>query len=440
MDTSLYIDHRPVTSDVGNGIVVRVLLTLTGHVPADRVRAPLAMSLVLDRSGSMGGERLHAARAAAARAVDRLHPDDLVSAIVFDDGVQVLAPLARRAEQPQLVQELLAVETGGSTNLSGGWLRGRQHMHAAATLLAGVAGTSRRIVLVTDGHANVGITESSMLVELTRTARHAGISTSTIGVGDNYDDDLLRAMADAGGGNAWYVERPDQAHDVLTEELGNLLSVAAQGVQVTLVLTSDVQLCAIHSDWPTAPSPDGAPAFDLGDLYAGQPKPLLLELFVPAVPAELPSAATAARAIATLRIEADVLTDAGGVEHRTLALPIADTLDRQSTLVPELERAVVLAQAARAREDAARHQRDGNGDAAAERMQHAVTMIERSPLLPAGPYAEELRAHANDLLALSERYRSHRYSEREAKYQMQRSHNMKRGRTHYDDALHRGDE
>ncbi len=88
-------------------------------------------------------------------------------------------------------------------------------MEQALSLLGSLEGSSRRIVMLTDGHANAGITDPSTLVELARTARTMGITTTTIGVGEGYDDDLLRAMADAGGGNSWYVERPDQAQDVL---------------------------------------------------------------------------------------------------------------------------------------------------------------------------------------------------------------------------------
>ena len=157
MDANLLIDHHPITSPDGpDGVVVRALLTIAGTVPANRQRAPLALSLVLDRSGSMGGHRLDAAKAASVRAAERLHPDDVVSVIAFDSDIDVIAPPARRDAQHQLVARLQQIDAGGSTNLSGGWLRGRQHMEQAQGMLGTLDGSSRRIVLLTDGHANHG--------------------------------------------------------------------------------------------------------------------------------------------------------------------------------------------------------------------------------------------------------------------------------------------
>jgi Ca-activated chloride channel homolog len=252
MDSELLIDHHRVdpegSPNAAPGVIVRALLLLKGHVPEARMRPTVALSLVLDRSGSMMGDRLVAARDAAARVVDRLHPDDVISVVAFDDVVHTIAAPDRRARHTALAAELQAIEVGGSTNLSGGWLRGREHMQHAQGLIGDRPGGSRRIVLLTDGLANVGITDAPTLVEFARTARSMGITTTTVGIGEGYDDHLLRAMADAGGGNAWYIEHPDQSRDVLAEELGNLLSVCAQGVQVSLQLSNAVSLAAAHSD------------------------------------------------------------------------------------------------------------------------------------------------------------------------------------------------
>ena len=414
--------------------MVRALLTISGQVPARRQRAPLALSLVLDRSGSMSGDRLDAAKAASISAVERLHPDDVVSVIAFDDQVNVVAPPAPRARQFQLVQQLSDLDSGGSTNLSGGWLRGRQHMEQALGMLGSLEGSSRRIVLLTDGHANAGIVEPSTLVELARTARAMGITTTTIGVGEGYDDDLLRAMADAGGGNSWYVERPDQAQDILAEEMGNLLSVSAQGLSVTLTLEDSVAILATHSSWPATATANTF-TFDLGDLYASEPKPVLLELFVPAD--RLEALASGGASIATLVVQADVLLDGGGVEHRTMTLGVAASLETQSSLVPAVEHAVLLARAAKAREEAARRQREGDADGAQEVMQVMSVSLQSSALVNDPDFGGELQAQAQDLQGLAERYERRTFSEVEAKYQMQRSYNARRGKKRNDGTLRR---
>ncbi len=434
-------DHA-LSHDAGEGVTVRALLTLSGHAANDRARTPLGLALVLDRSGSMDGDRLDAARRAAEHAVARLHPTDVVSAVAFDGRVSVLAEPAPRARQHHLVSRLRDVQARGVTNLSGGWLRGRRHMEEAIELLPASAGASRRIVVLTDGHANAGITDPATLVELARTARAHGITTTTVGIGEGYDDGLLRAMADAGGGNAWYVERAEQAQDVLAEELGNLLSIAAQGVTVTLELDPSVELLTVYSDWPLTSTSSGL-QFDLGDLYASEPKPLLLELFVPRsrmdtlAAAEATPDAVPSLQIASLHIAADVLTAGGGVEHRVLVLPIASSLAAQATMQPEIERAVVLARVAKAREDAAQRQRDGDVDGAAADMDMAAALIASSPLAHEPAYINELLTHAADLTSLGDRYRAHEHSELDAKYQMQRSYNAKRGKQRYDELLSR---
>lgn len=435
MEAVLLVDHQPISSPTGPaGVVVRALLTVSGHVPAHRPRTPLAIALVLDRSGSMDGDRLEAAKAASIIAVERLHPEDVVSVIAFDDQVRVVAPPAQRARHQDLVQQMQALESGGRTNLSGGWLRGRQHMEQAHGMLGSLEGSSRRIVLLTDGHANAGITEPSTLVELTRTARTMGITTTMIGVGEGYDDALLRAMADAGGGNSWYVERPDQAQDVLAEELGNLLSVTAQGLSVTLTLGDSVAVFATHSSWP-ATTVRNVVTFDLGDLYASEPKPVLVELFVPAE--RLEALTRGGAPIATVLVQADVMLDGGGVEHRAITLGVAASLDVQSSLVPAVEHAVLLARAAKAREEAATHQRQGDAVAAQQVMVTASAALSESPLSLDERFAGELMAQVQDLNGLAQQYEQRNFSEVDAKYQMQRSYNARRGKKQYDDVLKR---
>lgn len=435
MDAVLLVDHQPIAPPAGPaGVVVRAFLTVAGTVPAHRQRTPLAIALVLDRSGSMDGDRLEAAKAASISAVERLHPDDVVSVIAFDGQVDVVALPAPRARHHQLVQQVNEIDSRGSTNLSGGWLRGRQHMEQALGILGSLEGSSRRIVVLTDGHANAGITDSSTLVELARTARTMGITTTMIGVGEGYDDDLLRAMADAGGGNSWYVERPDQAHDVLGEELGNLLSVSAQGLSVTLTLEDSVTVLATHSSWP-ATSLANVFTFDLGDLYASEPKPVLLELFVPAD--RLDALASRGTPIATLIVQADVLRDGGGVEHRAMTLGVAASLETQSTLVPAVEHAVLLARAAKAREEAARRQRDGDADGAQQIMMCASNLLSSNALAENSQFSDELQSQVRDLDGLADRYQHRDFSEVEAKYQMQRSYNTRRGKKQYDNVLKR---
>ena len=273
MEHRLLIDHEFAVSQ--SGYVVRALLTLHGQAPEAGSRVPLNLSIVLDRSGSMSGPPLESARQAAALLVRRLRPEDVVSVVAYDDQVLTVAEPATGPAQDGLVAALGAVQPGGSTNLSGGWLRGRELVARNRR-----AGAVNRVLLLTDGMANAGITDPELLTGLCAGARGEEITTTTIGFGAHYDEQLLRDMADAGGGSAYYIERADQAPGVFEEEIEDLLSVSAQNVAVELQPARAVRLVTLHNDYPTTPLADGR-RVELGDLYAREPKTLLVELFVP---------------------------------------------------------------------------------------------------------------------------------------------------------------
>jgi hypothetical protein len=161
----------------------------------------------------------------------------------------------------------------------------------------------------------------------------------------------------------------------------------------------------------------------------------LVELFVPAD--RLDALATSGAPIATLVVQADVLLDGGGVEHRSMTLGVAASLETQSSLVPAVEHAVLLARAAKAREEAARRQREGDADGAQAVMHVMSVSLQSSALVNDPDFGDELQAQAQDLQGLAERYESRAFSEVEAKYQMQRSYNARRGKKRNDGTLRR---
>jgi Ca-activated chloride channel family protein len=166
----------------------------------------------------MHGAKLEQAKHAAALLAARLWPEDVMSVVAYDDEVVTVAEPGTGAEQTELAARLSALEPGGTTNLSGGWLQGRALVASRAR-----AACVNRIILLTDGLANVGITDPEQLLGLCMGALEDGITTTTVGFGEDYDEALLRHMADAGGGGTYYIERPDQAPTVLAAELEGLL-------------------------------------------------------------------------------------------------------------------------------------------------------------------------------------------------------------------------
>jgi Ca-activated chloride channel homolog len=200
MKATIRLEHDLVAFE-GDHDVHAMLEIIVPEPDADVLRAPLALALVIDRSGSMHGDKLAYATRSAEWLAGRLHATDLLAIVDYDDEVRVIVPLTPVTADH--AQSLRSIRPGGQTNLSGGWLKGLEQLQPAEGI--------RKILLLTDGLANVGITDTSTLVGLAAGARGEGIGTTTIGFGDGFNEDLLTAMADAGGGNGHYAETADAA-------------------------------------------------------------------------------------------------------------------------------------------------------------------------------------------------------------------------------------
>lgn len=138
------------------------------------------------------------------------------------------------------------------------------------------------VLLLTDGLANVGITDSGALVELARSASAERIGTSTIGFGDGFDEELLTAMADAGGGNVHYAATPDAAPAIFAGELDGLTQLAAQNVSVEIRPRKQVQVLRILNDYPAVDVSAGV-QLQLGDAYGGDRRRVVFGLHVPSL-------------------------------------------------------------------------------------------------------------------------------------------------------------
>ena len=177
-------------------------------------RPPLNLALVLDRSGSMEGQKLFLAREAACNLVAQLGPRDRVSVVTFDDKVRCLVPSTPVRDVPALQKALRSVEAGGSTDLHGGWMEGSRqvlsHLEPRAT---------NRVLVMTDGQANSGERDPGVLATRASQLSRKGISTTTLGLGDDYHEELLTAMARRGDGNFYHLEGPGQFQTFFALEL-----------------------------------------------------------------------------------------------------------------------------------------------------------------------------------------------------------------------------
>jgi Ca-activated chloride channel family protein len=197
--------------------------------PNAAARPPIAVSFVIDRSGSMGGPKIHLARKAVVQALRMLRPTDRFSIVIYDHNVEALVPSTPASEEALVnaISRVERVQARGNTNLGDGWLRGCEELARHAQ-----PGQVARCLLLSDGLANTGITDRGELARHAEELRARGITTSTIGLGADFDERLMEGMSRAGGGHFYFVETPVQIADCLTGELGETLEVVARDAAV----------------------------------------------------------------------------------------------------------------------------------------------------------------------------------------------------------------
>ena len=231
---------------------------------------PLDLALVVDRSGSMHGEKLAYAKHAIFGLIDRLLTTDHLSLCAYDDHVDVIFP---RHPVDALVMKanVATVEVRGCTNLSAGLLAGLQQLPAAGKAL-------RRVLLLSDGLANSGVTDPAGLADLARQAIGSGRTVSTFGVGQDFDEDALRAIADAGGGSYYYIASPEDIPTIFREELGELGDVVAQNLTVHFTPLAAEVVGILGFDGHALPA-------QAGDVQAGATRSVMLALRLPSTAA-----------------------------------------------------------------------------------------------------------------------------------------------------------
>jgi Ca-activated chloride channel homolog len=201
----------------------KVLVRVVSDAPVPTVvseRAPLDLAIVIDRSGSMSGEPLEAALGCAKNLIRGLRETDRVAVVLFDNKVDVLQPLASVADREAICRTLGTVRSGGSTALFAGWEEGARQLAPFVS-----AGRTSRVILLTDGQANQGLTDADEIAAKVGQLAKAGVTTSTVGLGSGFNESLLGRMADAGEGQAHYGQRPEDLEEGFAEEF-TLLSRA----------------------------------------------------------------------------------------------------------------------------------------------------------------------------------------------------------------------
>ncbi|MEM7028418.1 MAG: VWA domain-containing protein [Chloroflexota bacterium] len=251
-------------------------LLITLHMPdkADKGnRLPLNLGLVIDRSGSMSGQKLEYVKEAAIHTVRLLTDEDRVSVTIYDDEVEVVAPsqAVTSSARTDLIKRIRAIRTGGMTNLSGGWFTGCDQI---ADFMS--SDYLNRALLLTDGLANKGVTDHEKLVYEGKQLRQRGITSTTFGVGNDFNQFLLQGIADGSGGHFYFIESPKQIPNYFQGELGEMLDTVAREMTLDLTLPTGVK-ATILNDVPHEQS-DTRFRLMLGDAYANEARTLVIKL------------------------------------------------------------------------------------------------------------------------------------------------------------------
>jgi len=363
----------------------------------EAIRPKLNIALALDRSGSMQGEKMSQAREAAKYCIDQMHSGDRFSTVIFDDQVDVLYTSQPVSDRAMLKRGIDRITARNSTALHDGWvvagLQVSENLDPTAI---------NRVLLITDGQANVGETNPERIVEHSRLVSSKGVTTSTIGIGDDFNEDLLLRMAEAGQGNAWHVQEPADMVNIFETELRGLVKQFGHSVKLSLTTFDGVKITDVLNDFER----DSTGRYELPNLLAGSPLEVVFRLQIPAV------AVGTTESIAELKIEYIEQTSGDENVCRAFVKVSFDT----SEIVSQLPRNVKVAESvqllmnARARKEMMEHMDDGDFAFAAETlksvMAHTDILYSMAPSPALAVERDELHSlnemvadRSNDLMA-----------------------------------------
>jgi Ca-activated chloride channel family protein len=380
MEANIRFDHEFLAVESEHAVHCMLELVVPDVEAAER--APIHVALVLDRSGSMHGPKLEVAKRCARYLARHLSPTDELALVTYDDQVDLVRALAP-VNTTEAEHAIDGIWSGGTTNLSGGWLKGLEELRRTK-------GDVRRVLLLTDGLANVGIVDHEQLVSIAQGTKKQA-ATTTIGFGEGFDEVLLAAIADASGGATYFAENPDDAPGIFAEEFEGLTHLVAQNVSVEIVPSDDVELVGILNEYPIVAVQHGLQA-QLGDAYGGERRRVVFQLGIPRL-AKLGPATVAHVVLRYVTVGEKVAS------HET-TIPIVVNLVHageaaEHGIDQEVVDEVVVLQAARAKQEAVRLADEGRFDDARRALGLAAQGIR--DVAPSSARAVELDAEATRL-------------------------------------------
>jgi Ca-activated chloride channel family protein len=270
------LDRGSVMVD-GDGLVnVELVLAADANDAIVAKRMPTDLLIVLDRSGSMRGAPITHALGAVRELVQQLSPEDRFSLISYASGASTTIPLSHAGAEARSrwLATLSSLEVNGGTNMASG-------LDLAAATIKGIERKGRvaRVILLSDGHANEGDHSRDGLVTRASRAVRGEYVLSAVGVGAGFDEGLMTALADAGTGSFYYVQRSDELGQMFASEFASARETVASGLEVSIRPQSGVQVVSA-AGYPLEHR-DGVVRFRPGALFAGQERRVWLQMRLP---------------------------------------------------------------------------------------------------------------------------------------------------------------
>lgn len=268
------VANPTMLSDSKNLNHIRVALT-GFEMPGTEARPPVNTSIVIDKSGSMGGQKIAQAREAAIAAIRRLNDNDIVSVVLYADSATVLVPATKATDREAIIEKIRSVSAGGSTALFAGVSKGAAEVRKFMN-----EDSVNRVILLSDGQANVGPQAPNELEQLGASLVKEGISVSTLGLGLGYNEDLMSRLAAAGSGNHIFIERAQDLVAVFQKEFNDLLSVVAKDFDIRVKVANGIRPVRVLNS--KADISGQEIKIPLAQLYAQQERYFVIEVEVPA--------------------------------------------------------------------------------------------------------------------------------------------------------------
>ncbi|MEZ4432844.1 MAG: VWA domain-containing protein [bacterium] len=303
---------------------LNLLVRLEGIGEVTGPRPPLDLALVIDRSGSMAGDKLRDVKAAALKLLDDLRPEDTVTLISYSDDVKrhtTGLPVDAKGREV-LRNALLGLESEGSTAL------GPAMMQALDDLEAGRRDDRRltHAMLLSDGLANVGEQRPEILGARAAAAFTRGVSVTTLGVGLDYNEDLMTRLADQGGGRYHFIKDGDAVAGILADEMKGLVATVARGIVLELAPAPGAGVAKVFGY--ATDRQDTRASARIGSLGAGQTREVVVRLALPALTP--PRAALGALTVRFVDISAD-----GAAREVTVPIAVEVTPDAAAVAASE---------------------------------------------------------------------------------------------------------